>query len=279
MSAVKAGTTIWPRVALIGFGAIGRTVATLMRMNMAHVKLVGIAKLTAPTEHDLTLVPPRTPFVRTPSDLADLDADLVVECAGHQAVAAFGPQILQRGRDLLIASIGALADEELETILRAEASRSRARILIPSGALGGLDVLAAARLAGLEAVTYIGRKPFRAWKGTRAEQLVNLDDESTSSVVIFDGSARDAANTFPQNANVTAAVALAGLGFDATRVQLIAEPRQIGNEHRVQANGAFGRFEITVHASPLPDNPKSSLLAACSLAKSIFNLHETMVFA
>lgn len=267
------------RVALIGFGAIGRTLLHLMQVNPAQVTLVGIAKWTAPTSQDLSLVPARTPFVRTPADLAGLEAELVVECAGHEAVAQFGPQVLQHGCDLLIASVGALADRGLESILRLEARRSGARILIPSGALGGLDVLAAARLGGLDRVTYIGRKPLRAWSGTRAEHLINFDVQSTASTVVFEGTAREAAREFPQNANVTAAVAIAGLGFDLTRVQLIAAARQVGNEHRVQAQGAFGSFEIVVHGNALPDNPKTSMLTACSLARSLANLRDTVVLA
>lgn len=267
------------RVAFIGFGAIGRTLTSLVRQYPDRVQIVGVAKATAPTPHDLTLLPSGARFVSSVSELAGFDVDLVVECAGHAALREFAPQVLGRGRDLLIASVGALADRALESMLISQAQRCGARILIPSGALGGLDVLSAARIAGLEAVTYVGRKPPRAWRGTRAEQLVNLDDESGTAMLLFDGTARQAALDFPQNANVTAAVSFAGLGFDATRVQLIADPRCNGNEHRLNARGIFGSFEIVVAANALADNPKTSMLAPCSLARCLIDLRATVVLA
>lgn len=267
------------RVAFIGFGAIGRTLASLLRQYSDRVQVVGVVKATAPTPHELTLLPSNARFALTAGEFAEVDADLVVECAGHAALREFAPEVLRRGRDLLIASVGALADRELESMLRTQAQRYGARILIPSGALGGLDVLAAARIGGLEAVTYVGRKPLRAWRGTHAEKLVNLDDTSGTPMLLFDGTARQAALDFPQNANVTAAVAFAGLGFDATRVQLIADPHCNGNEHRLSAHGAFGKFEIVVAANALADNPKTSMLAPCSLARCLLNLRATVVLA
>ncbi|HWK74870.1 MAG TPA: aspartate dehydrogenase, partial [Povalibacter sp.] len=181
--------------------------------------------------------------------------------------------------DLLIASVGALADIELERRLRDCASQSGARVLVPSGALGGLDLLSAARIGGLEHVTYIGRKPPAAWRGSRAEALVDLDAGAAADVPFFSGTAREAALMFPQNANVSAAVAIAGIGFDATRVQLFADPRATGNEHRIQADGAFGSFELTVRALALAQNPKTSLLAPCSLVRSILNRSESVSLA
>lgn len=267
------------RIALLGFGAIARALVALIQRDAPHVRIVGAAKASLPQSRDLALLPADARFIQSVAELDELDADLVVECAGHAALAQFGPHVLQQGCDLLIASVGALADSSLEATLRTHAHRSGARILIPSGALGGLDVLSAARLGGLEAVSYVGRKPLRAWKGTRAEQLLNLDDATTSETLFFEGTARQAALEFPQNANVTAAVAIAGLGFDATRVQLIADPACRGNEHRVHAYGAFGSIEVAVRANTLPDNPKTSMLAPCSLARSILNLRETVALA
>lgn len=267
------------RVALIGFGAIARSFMALVQQNAEHVRIVGAVKANRPQPNDLLLLPEGACFIQTPGELDDLNADLFVECAGHAALARFGPHVLQRGRDLLIASVGALADSPLEAALRNQAERSGARILIPSGAVGGLDVLSAARLGGLEAVSYVGRKPVRAWKGTRAEELVSLDDSTATVKPFFEGTARQAALEFPQNANVTAAIAIAGLGFDATRVQLIADPACQGNKHSVHAYGAFGSMQVVVSADALPNNPRTSMLAPCSLARSVFNLRETVALA
>jgi aspartate dehydrogenase len=134
--------------------------------------------------------------------------------------------------------------------------------------VGGLDALASARLGGLSSVSYIGRKPVDAWRGTRAEKSVELD-KVREATVIFEGSAREAALQFPQNANVAAAIALSGVGFDATRVRLIADPQARGNEHLIEAEGAFGRLTFSVVGTPMPGNPKTSSLAAYSLLRAL----------
>jgi aspartate dehydrogenase len=266
------------RIVLIGHGAMGRVIADLLRPKSGQARVVGVVRRDHSAALDDTTAPADIPTVTTIEQLRSLDADLVVECAGHSALRKFGPEALRAGSDLLVASVGALADVELEQQLRDIAKQSGARVLIPSGALGGLDLLAAARIGGMDSVTYIGRKPPAAWRGTRAETLLNLDDAS-GDAAFFSGTAREAALMFPQNANVTAAVAIAGVGFDATRVQLFADPKAVGNEHRIQAHGAFGSFELAVRAKALAQNPKTSLLAPCSLVRSILNRSESVALA
>lgn len=266
------------RVGLLGFGAIGREVARLLR-GVAGVSIVGVAKSTPLRSEDALILPAGARCMHRPEDFAALEIDLAVECAGGPALATFAPATLRRGHDLLIASVGALADADLESTLRTEAEGSGARILIAAGALGGLDVLSAARLLGLDDVTYIGRKPPRAWHGTRAQQVIDLDALGAHAALVFDGNAREAALQFPQNANVTAAVAIAGLGFERTRVQLLADGSLEGNEHHVHARGPLCSFEINVRASALPENPRSSRLAPCSLVRAITNRNATIAFA
>ena len=208
--------------------------------------------------------------------VASLDAllaarpDIVVECAGHAALREHGATVLARGHDLLVASVGALADPALEAALRTAALGSGARVLVPSGALGGLDALAAARLAGLDSVEYESTKAPAAWRGTPAETLVDLDALDAPRTFL-ETDARDAATRFPQNANVAAAVAIAGVGFEATRVRLVADPAAAGNLHRIVAHGPFGRIEVRVQGRVLADNPKSSVLAPHSLAHALLN--------
>lgn len=258
------------RVGLIGFGAVGRALAEFLSADTESARIEAVA-LRDPEKAGALGLPESVRVLQTPEELAAIPLDLVVECAGHGALRQFGPTVLRQGCDLLLASVGALADAELEAGLR-DASRSTgARVLFSSGALGGLDVLSAARIAGLDDVTYTGRKLPCAWRGTAAEDLIDLYSESVAARPFFEGNARAAALTFPQNANVTAAVAVAGKGFDSTRVQLFADPEAQGNEHRIKASGRFGEFETLVRARTLPDNPKTSMLAACSLARSIFN--------
>ena len=139
--------------------------------------------------------------------LAD-GAEVVAECAGHGAVRQHGAAVLAAGRELVVISSGALADDALRASLEDAMRRGGGRLSLPAGAVGGIDVLAAARLSGLESVTYTGRKPPRAWKGTQAERAIDLESLSEPSV-FFEGSAREAATLYPQNANVAATIAMA----------------------------------------------------------------------
>ncbi|MBC7778704.1 MAG: aspartate dehydrogenase, partial [Proteobacteria bacterium] len=131
-----------------------------------------------------------------------------------------------------------------------------------------LDALAAARFGGLSAVRYVGRKPIAAWRGTRAVETIDLE-RIDAATTVFEGSAREAALAFPQNANVCAAIALAGIGFDATSVRLVADPLARGNEHEIEAEGGFGTLRFNVVGKPLAENPKTSSLAAYSLLRSL----------
>ena len=139
--------------------------------------------------------------------LADADPHIVAEAAGHEAVRAYAPHLLARGIGVLVTSTGALADPRLRDAVAAAEAEGHAQMSICAGAVGGLDILAAARLSGLEDVTYISRKPPRAWRGTPAEQRVDLAT-LTREATFFEGTADDAATDFPQNANVAATVAL-----------------------------------------------------------------------
>lgn len=193
-------------------------------------------------------------------DALPAGVSLVVEAAGHEALASHGPTALAAGADLLVASVGALADPELEARLTEAAGPGR--LILPAGALVGIDALAAAREGGLDEVTYIARKP--------AATLVP-DRALTEATVILDGTAREAARAFPKSSNVAATVALAGLGFERTRVQVIADPALRVNRHTITARGSFGSFEASVDGLPLPDNPRSSSLTAMSLLRAIRN--------
>ena len=205
--------------------------------------------------------------------LLSLEPDIVAECAGHGAMREFGSGVLAHGTDLLCASVGVLADKGFATEL-ARATKHPARLLIPSGAIAGIDGLLAARTAGLQRVTYTSVKPPAAWQGTPAESKLT-GTASRQRTIFFEGSAREAAIQYPQNANVGATVAFAGLGLDRTIVRLVSDSQVSGPLGIIEADGDFGsfRFEILAYASR---NPKTSTLTAHSI---VMALREGMCFA
>lgn len=201
--------------------------------------------------------------------------ELAVECGGHAAVTQHGEACLDAGYDLLVASVGALADQALHDRLVAAARRNERKLLIPAGAVAGMDGLAAARLAGIDRVRYTSRKLPLAWKGTHAEKLCNLE-EVTEATEFLRTDARQAATLFPQNANVAATIALAGVGFERTEVSLNADPAARGNTHLVEVEGPCGTMRIELSNKPFADNPKTSMLAGLSLLRVIRNRTEAV---
>lgn len=253
-------------VLLIGHGAIAREV--IKRLGPADEARVA-AVLVRPARLDETraALPDSIEVVAALDDVA-ARIDLAAECAGHAGVSDHGENILRRGIDLIVISIGALADRTLHERLATAARDGGAKLLLPAGAVAGADALAAARVGGLSQVIYVSRKPPRAWKGTPAEDIVDLDGLGEETV-LYEGSADEAARLYPQNANVAATIALAGAGFDRTKVRLIADPAAGGNIHQIHAEGAFGAFDIEVRGKPLADNAKTSSLAAYSVVAAI----------
>jgi aspartate dehydrogenase len=132
------------------------------------------------------------------------------------------------------------------------------------------------RMGGLSLVRYRSRKPPLAWRGSPAEKLVDLA-ALAKPAVLYRGNAREAALLYPQNANVAAAIALAGLGFERTEVELVADPAAAGNVHEIEVEGAAGRFAIELEGKPSRTNPKTSALAALSVARAIRNEQAAIV--
>ncbi|MEB8386127.1 aspartate dehydrogenase [Rhodobacteraceae bacterium KMM 6894] len=250
-------------IGLIGYGAIARYVAEALHRDGATLTV-----LARPGREDAAHA--ALPDARVVTDAAALSqhADLVVDCAGHAGLAAHGPTLLRRGAHLVTLSLGALAEDALYDALKDSAQAGGGRLHLASGAIGALDALGAAAVGGLNRVRYTGRKPPKGWAGSPAEDVLDLTTLNAAAAH-FTGSARDAARLYPKNANVAAAVALAGIGFDATEVSLIADPTATGNTHRIEAEGAFGSLDFTITGNALPDNPKSSALAAMSAVRAV----------
>lgn len=252
------------RVALLGWGAIARRFAELVvARNPEAIEIVAVGLRRAESEDAL---PPGARLVTDPADLAACAPDLVVEAAGREAVAQWGEAALACAQGFAVASTSAFCDEALLAGLVATAQAHGSQILIPPGALAGVDGLAAAAALPLDMVVHAIVKPPAAWRGTEAETLCDLDGLA-GATTFFEGSAREAACRFPQNANVAVISALAGVGLERTRVALVADPAATRNGHRIRAEGDFGAFEMSIENRPLAGNPKSSEMTALGLVR------------
>lgn len=261
------------KVGVIGYGAIAQFVAQALPDINAQLALI----IARPGRFDAA----RTALgadVKVVERLGGERPDVVVECAGHSGLQQNGADILRAGVPLITVSIGALADPILHEELTNAAREGGTKLRLSTGAIGSLDAIASARFGALETVTYIGRKPPKGWKGSRADEMVNLDEMGDQPATHFEGSARDAALLYPKNANVAAAVALAGLGFDNTRVELIADPTVDTNIHEIRAKGDFGEMQFTILGNTLPDNTRTSALAAMSVVKLLSDQSASITF-
>ena len=263
-------------VGLIGYGGIAQdALAALRSAGDRGVKIIGAACRPGRVDKARAALPGIRIFENV-EDMLDRRPRIVAEVAGQEVVAEYGREVLRRGIDFLVISVGALADRDLLQYLRKKAAANGCRIMLPAGAVGGIDAIAAMRLGGLNSVRYRSRKPPAAWRGSPAEKVVDLDTVN-GRTVLYRGTAGEAALLYPQNANVAAAVALAGLGFDATEVELVADPEAPGNVHEIEAEGAAGRFAIQLQGKPSRTNPKTSALAALSVARALINMEATIV--
>ena len=263
------------RLGLIGFGNIAQALLGVLRAE--EVRLAALCVLVRPgTEARATAAikgRAATQDVEVVTDGAALIAtrpDLVIECAGQGAVSDHATACLAAGVDTVVASIGALADAALHRRLLDAARAGGGRMILPAGAIGAIDLLAALRPSGIDSLHYTGRKPPLAWTGTPAESVLDLA-ELTAPATFFTGNAREAARRYPKNANVAATLALAGPGFEATAVELVADPGITRNVHEVSVRAGAADFHIRIEGKPSPDNPKTSLATVYSLAREVLN--------
>lgn len=265
---MKIGLIGHGAVALQALGAMAKAKRPLLEALIVLVRPESVAKARdalAPFKGSLA---GRIDIVESVEALIEARPAMVAEAAGHDAVRLCGQAILEAGVDFLVTSAGALAFPDIRAALDKGARKSGAHWDICAGAVGGLDILAAAKLSGLDDVFYTSRKAPKAWRGTPAEKLVDLD-ALTQAVTFYEGSAEAAARDYPQNANVAATIALKGAGFERTRVRLVADPAATRNVHEIAIRSACADVEIRIAGAPSPDNPKTSLTTGYALAASL----------
>lgn len=250
---------------VLGYGAIGSTVArSLAAGEVPGVELAGVVSRTAGRASG-------DGFTELPLDDALSVSDIVVECAGVPAVVEFGPEIVASGTDLLLTSVGALEDESLRHVLL---EKGPGRTYLTAGAIGGLDLLgAAARGGGLDAVKLLTAKRapslVRPWMN---DELVQKLEHGTRAVTVFDGSVREAIRLFPASLNVAVALAAVTGLWDATSVELVADPDAEFTTHTIRAHGSAGDYTFSIANRPHPGNPKTSGLVPAAVLHGLARL-------
>lgn len=262
------------RLVIIGFGAIATDL--IGRLQSKYGSDCVLAVLLRPNSQSRTSLPSDISCLSSLDELLQFRPDLVVEAAGHHAVRSYAADCLHAGISFVATSVGAMADDVLFKKLSVAAMEGGAKLILPSGAIGALDYVRAVRDVSDVHVTYESRKPPSAW----LEELIRLkiDLPVKDCVTLFDGDARDAALSYPQNLNVAASLALAGNGFERTSVKIIVDPDAKGNMHRVNAVGAFGEMRLDITNCPSPDNPKTSWVVGLSLFATVERFFAPVIF-
>lgn len=192
------------------------------------------------------------------------EADIVVECASVEAVKKYGIEVLKSGKDFYIISSGAFADEEFFEKFIEKLKNSNSNVFIPSGAIGGIDIIYAIRKY-IDSVTLTTRKPPKAF---------GLDNVQSEQIIFF-GNVREAIKKFPQNTNVSVTLSLAVGSFEKVNVKILADPSVTENIHEITIHSKVGDYTIIHKNKPSP-NPKTSYLAPLSLVASIRKKFEKM---
>jgi len=252
-------------IGIVGCGAIGKALIRAVEDGKLSVRVAGLTSRTESSAQKFLSGFRQPPPYLSLKDLIDA-ADMIVEAAGGEVVASLAEQVFAAGKDLMVISVGALLDHP-EVIDKSR--RTGCRLYVPSGAIAGLDGIKSAVVGAVTHVTHTTRKPPVGLEGApylveRGISLTGLKEEKE----IFSGSAREACRGFPANVNVTAAVSLAGIGPDQTRVKIFAVPGLLRNCHDIDVEGEFGKLHVHIENVP-SENPKTGKLTALSIVRAV----------
>jgi len=260
------------RIAVAGLGAIGSKVVEALDRGIDGLVLTAVSVQNV-DKHRTWLAGLRAPPKLLPlAELAEA-ADLVVECAPSKLVRSIVAPVVTRGKIAVVLSVGALL-EDYDLIELAK--QHGGQIVVPTGALIGLDAVTAAAEGKIHSVQMVTRKPVRGLSGAPYIVENNIDIERISEPLkIFDGTAREAARGFPANLNVAVALSLAGIGPDLTRVQIWADPTVTRNTHRIEVDSDSARFSMSIENIP-SENPRTGLITALSVIACLRKLRASL---
>lgn len=261
-------------IGIIGCGAIGTALAEYADRNLKTY----VAKLILfdTNNNAIGILAKKLENVSIAGSLIELikQADLVIEAASPKIVTELLREVFAHKKDVMVMSIGGLLGNEH---FIDKARENGIRLILPSGAVAGIDGLKSAAIAGIESVTLTTRKGPKSIKGAPFLLDNNIDvDKITKEIVIFEGTAIDAVKAFPKNINVSALISIAGIGAKKTKVKIVVSPEYTKNIHEIVIKSKAGIIITRSENVPSPDNPKTSYLAVLSAIACLKNYFDTV---
>ena len=261
MGAVLNSEPTGLRVAIAGLGSIGIKLAQALDKGIDGFVLTAVSARD-PGKHQGLLAGLSKPPAMLPIDGLSEVADIVIECAPGNLLSSIVAPFLSKGKTAIVLSAGALLEHgELIQL----AKQNGGQIVVPTGALIGLDAVTAAAEGRIHSVRMITRKPVKGLLGAPylVENRIDIE-QITQPLKIFEGSAREAARGFPANLNVAVALSLAGIGPDLTTLEIWADPGLRRNTHRIEVDSDSARFSMSIENVP-SDNPRTGVITALSV--------------
>ena len=265
------------RVGIIGYGSIGKEIiAATSRNEIQNARIVALfdkeSTVFNKVDYDngeLNLFSDFDEFYN--SDIYP-NIDIIIECASKGAIKEYGKKIIDSKKDLIVLSVGAFSDEKYLIELQNLSNLNNTKILIPTGAIAGLDSIRSVKKY-LNTLTIVTTKNPKSLIGAPYFKSSKIRiDEILKETVLFEGNAVDAIELFPANVNVAVSVALAGIGLVKTQVKIVADPTLSVNKHEIVGEGTFGKIQIVVQNIPSPSNPRTSYLASLSAIECLRGL-------
>lgn len=257
------------KIGILGCGAIGSRIAKSVAQELSHCcQISGFYDIDPAKMNVLAQTLKKIELKKKSLKELIHDCDLMVEAVNSVKTDQFVYQALNSGRHVLAMSVGKLLVTQDKIF--AAAARRRCHILVPSGAIAGIDALKAASMAPLKKVTLTTRKPIHGF--TQNEYLEKRKiylATLTGETVLFDGPVKEAVKYFPQNINVAATLAFACGMIKKIRVRILTSPEYQFNSHEIEIIGAVGRIQTRTENVTCPDNPKTSWLAVLSAIKTL----------
>jgi len=265
------------RVGIIGYGSIGKEIiAATRRHEIPNAKIVALfdkeSTVFNSVDYDTGELHLFSDFDEFYNSKIYSNIDIIIECASKGAVKEYGKKIIKSKKDLIVLSVGAFSDKKYLIELQNLSNLNNTKILIPSGAIAGLDSIRSVKKY-LNTLTIVTTKNPKSLVGAPYFKSSKIRiDEISKETVLFEGNAADAIELFPANVNVAVSIALAGIGLVKTQVKIVADPTLSVNKHEIVGEGAFGKLHIVVQNIPSPSNPRTSYLASLSAIECLRGL-------